>query len=141
SATSAGSGKITVFFKTGTNPDQASVNVQTRVSKANANIPADVIESGITVEPRQSGIIMTIDIFSDHPDTLYDETFLQAYAQINLMRELSRVDGVGEVHRVGARVYSIRTWLNPEKMAAYGLVPQDVRSAIRDQNFEIAPGK
>ncbi|WP_262246586.1 efflux RND transporter permease subunit [Parapedobacter soli] len=141
SATNSGSGKINVFFKTGTNPDQASVNVQTRVSKANANIPAEVIESGITVEPRQSGIIMTIDIFSDHPDTLYDETFLQAYAQINLMRELSRVDGVGEVRRVGARDYSIRTWLNPEKMAAYGLVPQDVRSAIRDQNFEIAPGK
>lgn len=141
SATNSGSGKITVFFKTGTNPDQASVNVQTRVSKANANIPAEVIESGITVEPRQSGIIMTIDIFSDHPDTLYDETFLQAYAQINLMRELARVAGVGEVRRVGARDYSIRTWLNPEKMAAYGLVPQDVRDAIRDQNFEIAPGK
>lgn len=141
SATNSGSGKITVFFKTGTNPDQASVNVQTRVSKANANIPAEVIESGITVEPRQSGIIMTIDIFSNHPDTLYDETFLQAYAQINLMRELARVDGVGEVRRVGARDYSIRTWLNPEKMAAYGLVPQDVRDAIRDQNFEVAPGK
>lgn len=141
SATNSGSGKINVFFKTGTNPDQASVNVQTRVSKANANIPAEVIESGITVEPRQSGIIMTIDIFSDHPDTLYDETFLQAYAQINLMRELARVDGVGEVRRVGARDYSIRTWLDPKKMAAYGLVPQDVRDAIRDQNFEIAPGK
>lgn len=141
SATNSGSGKITVFFKTGTNPDQASVNVQTRVSKASSNIPAEVIESGITVEPRQSGIIMTINIFSDHPDTLYDETFLQAYAQINLMRELARVDGVGEVRRVGARDYSIRTWLNPEKMAAYGLVPQDVRDAIRDQNFEIAPGK
>ena len=141
SATNSGSGNITVFFKTGTDPNQASVNVQTRVSKANSRIPAEVIESGITVEPRQSGVIMTINIYSDHPDTLYDETFLQAYAQINLMRELSRVDGVGEVRRVGARDYSIRTWLNPEKMAAYGLVPQDVRDAIRDQNFEIAPGK
>lgn len=141
SATNSGSGNITVFFKTGTDPNQASVNVQTRVSKANARIPAEVIESGITVEPRQSGIIMTINIFSDRPDTLYDETFLQAYAQINLMRELARVDGVGEVRRVGARDYSIRTWLNPEKMAVYGLVPQDVRDAIRDQNFEIAPGR
>ncbi len=141
SATNSGSGNITVFFKTGTDPNQASVNVQTRVSKANARIPAEVIESGITVEPRQSGIIMTINIYSDHPDTVYDETFLQAYAQINLMRELARVSGVGEVRRVGARDYSIRTWLNPEKMAVYGLVPQDVRSAIRDQNFEIAPGK
>jgi len=141
SATNSGSGNITVFFKTGTDPNQASVNVQTRVSKATSRIPPEVIESGITVEPRQSGIIMTINIFSTHPDTLYDETFLQAYAQINLMRELARVDGVGEVRRVGARDYSIRTWLNPEKMAVYGLVPQDVRDAIRDQNFEIAPGK
>jgi len=141
SATNSGSGNITVFFKTGTDPNQASVNVQTRVSKANARIPAEVIESGITVEPRQSGIIMTINIFSNRPDTLYDETFLQAYAQINLMRELARVSGVGEVRRVGARDYSIRTWLNPEKMAVYGLIPQDVRAAIRDQNFEIAPGK
>ncbi len=141
SATNSGSGNINVFFETGTDPNQAAVNVQTRVSKANANIPAEVIESGITVEPRQSGIIMTIDIYSDHPDTVYDETFLQAYAQINLMRELSRVDGVGQVRRVGARDYSIRTWLNPEKMALYGLVPQDVTAAIRDQNFEIAPGK
>ncbi|SEK74901.1 efflux RND transporter permease subunit [Parapedobacter koreensis] len=141
SATNSGSGNITVFFKTGTDPNQASVNVQTRVSKANSRIPPEVIESGITVEPRQSGIIMTINVFSNHPDTLYDETFLQAYAQINLMRELARVSGVGEVRRVGARDYSIRTWLNPEKMAVYGLVPQDVQQAIRDQNFEIAPGK
>jgi len=141
SATNSGSGNINVFFETGTDPNQAAVNVQTRVSKANANIPAEVIESGITVEPRQSGIIMTIDIYSDHPDSVYDETFLQAYAQINLMRELSRVNGVGQVRRVGARDYSIRTWLNPEKMALYGLVPQDVTAAIRDQNFEIAPGK
>jgi len=141
SATNSGSGNITVFFQTGTDPNQASVNVQTRVSKANSRIPAEVIESGITVEPRQSGIIMTINIFSNRPDSLYDETFLQAYAQINLMRELARVNGVGEVRRVGARDYSIRTWLNPEKMASYGLVPQDVRAAIRDQNFEIAPGK
>lgn len=141
SATNSGSGNINIFFETGTDPDQAAVNVQTRVSKANSNIPAEVIESGITVEPRQSGIIMTIDIYSDHPDTVYDETFLQAYAQINLMRELSRVNGVGQVRRVGARDYSIRTWLNPEKMALYGLVPQDVTAAVRDQNFEIAPGK
>ncbi len=141
SATNSGSGNITVFFKTGTDPNQASVNVQTRVSKANSRIPPEVIESGITVEPRQSGVIMTINIFSSHADTIYDETFLQAYAQINLMRELARVSGVGEVRRVGARDYSIRTWLNPERMAAYGLVPQDVRAAIRDQNFEIAPGR
>src|SRR5690606_22969913 len=108
SSSNSGSGSINVFFKAGTDPDQASVNVQTRISKAMSQIPSEVVESGITVTPRQSGIIMTINLFSDHPDTIYDETFLQAYAQINLIRSLSRVDGVAQVTRVGARDYSMR---------------------------------
>ncbi|WP_126973315.1 efflux RND transporter permease subunit [Gynurincola endophyticus] len=141
SASNSGSGSVNVFFKTGTNPDVASVNVQTRISRAISSIPAEVNEAGITVMPRQSGVIMTINIFSDHPDKLYDETFLQAYAQINLIRPLLRVDGVAQVSRVGARDYSMRLWLNPEKLALYNLIPQDVMTALRDQNFEIAPGK
>ncbi len=140
-ASNSGAGSINVFFKTGTNPDVASVNVQTRISRAISSIPAEVNEAGITVMPRQSGVIMTINIFSDHPDKIYDETFLQAYAQINLIRPLLRVDGVAQVSRVGARDYSMRLWLNPEKLALYNLVPQDVMAAIRDQNFEIAPGR
>lgn len=141
SASNTGSGNVTIFFEPGTNPDQAAVNVQTRVSKASGNIPAEVNESGISVMPKQSGVIMTINIFSDHPDGIYDETFLQAYASINVIRELLRVPGVAEVGRVGARNYSMRTWLNPEKLALYRLVPQDITAAIRSQNFEIAPGK
>lgn len=141
SATNAGSGSIQVFFKTGTNPDIASVNVQTRISRAVANIPPEVNENGITVQPRQDGIIMTINIYSDHKDSIYDETFLQAYAQINMIRPLLRVDGVAQVARVGARDYSMRVWLNPERLALYNLVPQDVTSALNDQNFEMAPGK
>lgn len=141
SASNSGSGSVQVFFKTGTNPDVASVNVQTRISKAISSIPSEVNEAGITVMPRQSGIIMTINLYSDHQDSAYDETFLQAYAQINMMRPLLRVDGVAQVSRVGARDYSMRLWLNPEKLALYNLVPQDVMSAIKDQNFEIAPGK
>ena len=140
-ASNSGSGSINVFFKAGTNPDQASVNVQTRISRAVNQIPPEVNEAGITVMPRQSGIIMTINMYSDHPDTIYDETFLQAYSQINVNRELLRVDGVAQVSRVGARDYSMRTWLNPEKLAVYNLIPQDIISAIRDQNFEIAPGR
>ncbi len=140
-ASNSGSGSVQVFFKTGTNPDIASVNVQTRISKAVGSIPAEVNEAGITVMPRQSGIIMTINIFSDHAGNLYDETFLQAYAQINLIRPLLRVDGIAQVTRVGARDYSMRMWLNPEKLALYNLIPQDVITAIKDQNFEIAPGK
>ncbi len=140
-ASNSGSGNISVFFKAGTNPDQAAVNVQTRISRAINQIPPEVNEAGITVMPRQSGIIMTVNIFSNHPDSIYDETFLQAYAQININRELLRADGVAQVSRVGARDYSMRTWLNPEKLAVYGLIPDDIIRAIRDQNFEIAPGK
>jgi len=141
SATNSGSGNVQVFFKTGTNPDIASVNVQTRISKAIGTIPAEVNENGITVQPRQSGAIMTINIFSDRQDSVYDETFLQAFAQINLIRPLLRVDGVAQVSRVGARDYSMRVWLNPEKMALYNIIPQDITKSLNDQNFEIAPGK
>ncbi|MBD1434743.1 efflux RND transporter permease subunit [Sphingobacterium sp. DN00404] len=140
-ATNSGSGSIQVFFKTGTNPDIASVNVQTRISRAISTIPAEVNENGITVQPRQSGAIMTINLYSDHKDSIYDETFLQAYAQINMIRPLLRVDGVAQVARIGARDYSMRVWLNPEKLALYNLVPQDITKALSDQNFEMAPGK
>jgi HAE1 family hydrophobic/amphiphilic exporter-1 len=84
---------------------------------------------------------MTINIFSNQKDSVYDETFLQAFAQINLMRPLLRVDGVAQVSRLGARDYAMRVWLNPEKLALYNLVPKDISDAIKDQNFEIAPGK
>ena len=140
-ASNSGSGNITINFEAGTNPDQAAVNVQNRVSKATGQIPSEVNEAGITVTPRQSGNIMTINLYSDHPEEIYDETFLQAFAQINVNRELLRVPGVAAVSRVGARDYSMRTWLNPEKMALYNVTPQEVIAAIKDQSFEIAPGK
>ncbi len=141
SASNSGAGRVSVYFKAGTNPDLASVNVQTRISRATNRIPSEVNEAGITVMPRQRGVIMTINLYSDNPQGVYDETFLQAYAQININRELLRVDGIAEVARVGARDYSMRVWLNPEKMAVYNLIPQDVSRAIGDQNFEIAPGR
>src|SRR5690606_15672382 len=140
-ASNSGSGNITINFEAGTNPDQAAVNVQNRVSKATGQIPSEVNESGITVTPRQSGNIMTINIFSDHPELFDDGTFLQAFSQINLNRELLRVHGVISVSLVGARYYSMRTWLNPEKLALYNVTPQEVIAAIKDQSFEIAPGK
>lgn len=139
-ASNSGSGTVNVFFKAGTDPDQASVNVQNRVSKASSDLPSEVNENGISVTPRQSGNIMTINFYSDHPEKIYDETFLQAYTQININRELLRVPGVASVGRIGARDYSMRTWLNPEKLALYSLTPQDIIAAIKDQNFEIAPG-
>src|SRR5690606_15669867 len=129
-ATNSGSGTIQVFFKTGTNPDIASVNVQTRISKAISTIPAEVNENGITVQPRQSGAIMPINLYSDHKDSVYDATFLQAYAQIDMIRALLRLDGVTQVSTVGARDESMRVWLNPEKLAVYNLVPQDVIKSL-----------
>src|SRR5690606_36697217 len=100
----------------------------------------EVNENGIIVQPRQSGAIMTINLYSDHKDSIYDETFLHAYAQINMIRPLLRVDGVAQVARIGARDYSMRVWLNPEQLALYNLVPQDITKALRDQTFEMAPG-
>src|SRR5690625_4626961 len=107
-ASNTGSCANQVNFIRGTDPYVSSVNDQTRISKAQGNIPTEVSENGITVMPRESGSIMTINIFSDHEDDLYDETFLQAFAQINLIRPLLRVDGVAQVSRVGARDYSMR---------------------------------
>src|SRR5699024_9252307 len=139
SKSSTGSASINVFFKQGTDPSQAAVNVQNRVSKANSNLPTEVVQNGVTVEPQQRGSIMTLNIYSD--DQAFHETFLQSYTNINIVRELQRVDGVAKVSRIGARNYAIRIWLNPDKMRAYSLVPNDIRSAVKDQNFEIAPGE
>src|SRR5690606_19119051 len=124
-----------------TNPEIASVNVQTRISKAISAIPAEVNESGITVMPRQSGVIMTINLYSDHQDTIYNETFLQAYAQINLMRPLLRVDGVAQVSRLVTRDDAMRLWSNHEKLALYTLIPKHDMDAIKDQNSATASGR
>jgi len=140
-ATNSGSGRINVFFELGTDADQAAINVQNRISTAVSQIPSEVNESGISVTKRMSGNIMTINIFSEDPDGAFDESFLQAYSKNNILRELLRVPGVASIGRVGAVDYSMRVWLNPEKMAIYGLIPQDVTKAIKDQNFEVAPGK
>lgn len=139
SKASTGSGSINIYFKQGTNPDQAAVNVQTRASKANTDLPVEVIQNGVSVTPRERGSIMTLNIFSKDPS--FDETFLQSYTNLNIIRELSRVDGVAQVSRIGARNYAMRIWLNPDKMRAYNLVPDDIKSAITDQNLEIAPGE
>lgn len=140
-ATNSGSGKINVFFELGTDADQAAINVQNRISTAVSQIPSEVNESGISVTKRMSGNIMTINVYSEDPDGAFDESFLQAYSKNNILRELLRVPGVASISRVGAVDYSMRVWLNPEKMAIYGLIPQDVTKAVKDQNFEVAPGK
>ncbi|MCE7055880.1 efflux RND transporter permease subunit [Algoriphagus sp. AGSA1] len=139
SATNAGTGTINVYFKPGTNPDIAAVNIQNRVSEVTEFLPPEVVEAGISVMKRLKGSIMTINFYSENPS--YDETFLQAYIRRDIRRELKRIEGIAEATILRQRDYAMRVWLMPEKMALYGLTPDDVIKQIRDQSFEAAPGK
>ncbi|WP_374164366.1 efflux RND transporter permease subunit [Arcticibacter sp. MXS-1] len=140
-ASNDGSLVITVYFKLGTDPDQAAVNVQNRVSQATSQLPAEVVQAGITTTKQQNSLIMVLDLYSED-EKVYDQTFMANYAQINLIPEIKRIPGVGQAMVFGgSKDYSMRVWLNPSQMAAYKLTPGDVMSAIRDKNLEAAPGK
>lgn len=140
-ASNDGTLAITVYFKLGTNPDQAAVNVQNRVSQATSQLPAEVVQAGVTTAKQQNSLLMVVDLYSDKPES-YDQTFLTNYAYINLIPEIKRIQGVGQsVVFGGNKDYSMRVWLNPAQMAAYKLTPQDVSAAIQDQNLEAAPGR
>ncbi len=130
---------LTVYFKQGTNPDIASVNVQNRVSKATSQVPVEVTQSGISTQKQQNSIIMFIALSSK--DSTYDETFLQNYIKINLVPQIQRIPGVGDAQIFGARDYSMRIWLKPDRLAENNLTPQDVTGAIKDQSLEAAPGR
>jgi HAE1 family hydrophobic/amphiphilic exporter-1 len=141
SSNNDGSLVITVYFKLGTNPDQAAVNVQNRVASATGSLPPEVVQAGIVTRKTQNGLIMGINLFSDDAKT-YDRTFLANYASINIMPEIQRIAGVGEVRMFGSnRDYSMRVWLNPSQMATYHLTPAEVMTAIQDKNLEAAPGR
>jgi HAE1 family hydrophobic/amphiphilic exporter-1 len=134
-----GSATITIYFKLGTDPDLAAVNVQNRVSKATSLLPADVIRAGVTTSKKQSSQVFIFEVYSKSKS--YDETFLQNYVNINLMPRLKRVNGVGDAFIYGARDYSMRIWLKPDVMAVHGLMPADVMVKLSEQNIEAAPGK
>jgi HAE1 family hydrophobic/amphiphilic exporter-1 len=133
-----GSLSINVFFKQGTNPDQAAVNVQNRVAQATSRLPSEVNQIGISTIKRQNSQIMLINLSSNV--AAFDTRFLQNYAKINIVDDLARVPGVGQVSVYGNMDYAMRVWLRPAQMAAYGLTPQDVSAAIQSQNLEAAPG-
>ncbi|HET6252923.1 MAG TPA: efflux RND transporter permease subunit [Puia sp.] len=139
SAANDGSASITIFFKQGTNPDLDAVNVQNRVSRATPLLPAEVTRAGVTTSKRQSSMVMVFSINSSNKS--FDGTFLQNYANINVVPMLKRVNGVGDVTAFGTQDYSMRIWLKPDAMAAYGLVPDDINNALAEQNVEAAPGK
>ena len=136
-ASNTGAAKITVYFRQGTDPDMATVNVQNRIATAQGLLPAEVTRSGITVRKRQTSNIKALALYS--PDSSFDESFLNNYLKINIEPRLSRIAGVGEVNVMGAD-YSLRIWLDPGKMAKYGLVPSDVTKILDEQNLEAPTG-
>ncbi len=136
-ATSTGSANINVYFRQGTDPDMATVNVQTRIASASGVLPAEVTKSGVTVRKRQSSNLKMFSIYS--PDNSFDDTFISNYIKINVEPRLSRVTGVGEVDVMGAE-YAMRIWLDPLKMAQYNLMPSDIATVLGEQNVEYSTG-
>lgn len=139
SAANDGTGKISVYFELGVNADIAAVNVQNRVARATSKLPQAVIQTGVTTVKSQTSALMFLSLYSTNKD--YDGTFVQNYAKINLVPKLQRVKGVGQVNVFGAKDYSMRIWIDPEKMATYNLSPKDIQAALQEQNVEAAPGK
>lgn len=136
-ATNSGSATITVYFKQGTNPDMAAVNVQNRVSMAQGLLPSEVTRIGVTTMKRQTSFLQIGALYS--PDDRYDKTFLSNYLDINVIPQIKRVEGVGDVMAMGD-TYSLRIWLKPDVMAQYGLVPSDITAVLGEQNLEAPTG-
>lgn len=137
SASNSGMVEITIYFKQGTDPDMAAVNVQNRVSKAAGQLPAEVTKVGVSVNKRQNGMLQIFTLHS--PDGSLDENFLSNYININLKPAILRISGVGDVQVMGG-MYSMRVWLKPDVMAQYKLIPSDVTRALASQNIEAATG-
>ncbi|KAF2518306.1 efflux RND transporter permease subunit [Flavobacterium salilacus subsp. salilacus] len=138
-ASNDGVGTINVFFELGVNPDIAAVNVQNRVARATSKLPEAVVQTGVTTAKTQTSALMFLSLYSTNKE--YDGTFVQNFAKINLVPKLQRVKGVGQVNVFGGKDYSMRIWIDPEKMASYNLTPADIQTALREQNVEAAPGK
>lgn len=136
-ATNSGSAEIQVYFKQGTDPDMAAVNVQNRVSKAQGLLPSEVTKIGVSTTKRQTSFLQIDALVS--PDKRYDETFLANYLDINVIPQIKRIQGVGDVLELGD-TYSMRIWMKPERMAQYGLVPSDVTAVLGEQNIEAPTG-
>jgi hydrophobe/amphiphile efflux-1 (HAE1) family protein len=139
-ASNDGTFSISIIFKQGVNADQAAVNVQNRVQQATPILPQEVVRMGLTTSKQQNSMVLIFNIYTED-NKQYDETFLQNYANINLIPQVKRVKGVGQAMVFGLKDYSMRIWLNPQKMSSYGLEPADVSRAIADHSLESAPGK
>lgn len=130
---------IQVFFQVGTDPDQAAVNVQNRVATIIDELPEEVIKAGVTTEKEVNSMLLYLNVMSE--DTTLNEQFIYNFADINVLQELKRIDGVGRAEIMGAKEYAMRVWLKPDRMLAYNVSADEVIAAIRRQNIEAAPGK
>lgn len=130
---------ITVFFQVGIDPDQAAVNVQNRVATIIDELPEEVIKAGVTTEKEVNSMLLYLNIMSEDPQV--DEQFIYNFADINILQELKRINGVGRAEIMGAKEYAMRVWLKPDRMLAYNISSEEVIAAIRRQNIEAAPGK
>ncbi len=139
SSTNTGSYSLTVTFALGTNPDMAQVDVQNRVSLAEAQLPSSVTQQGITIKQQSSSVMMLVALTS--PGNAYDSTFLSNYALINLVNALTRLPGVSDVDMLSEHEYAMRIWLNPEKMAQLGITAADVTDALNSQNVQAPAGQ
>ena len=130
---------INIVFKVGTDPDVAAVNVQNRVTTVLDELPEEVIRAGVQTEKEVNSMLLYLNLMTT--DTTQDEKFVYNFADINILPELKRIDGVGFAQIMGFKDYAMRVWLKPDRLVAYNLSPQDVTEAIRRQNVEAAPGK
>lgn len=137
-ASNDGSAQIQIFFEQGYDPDIAAVNVQNRVARANAVLPADVIRSGVVTQKRQNSALMYAAMYSTSEE--YSDTYIQNYLNINVVPELQRINGVGEVNVFAQKDYTMRVWVDPVKLANHNLTPADVDAAIKEQSQEAAAG-
>jgi len=138
-STNNGTTLIQVFFKVGTDPDIAAVNVQNRVTTVLDELPEEVIKAGVTTEKEVNSMLMYLNVYSDDPTA--DERFIYNFTDINILKELKRIEGVGFAQIMGARDYAMRVWLKPDRMAAYDISTDEVIAALRAQNVEAAPGQ
>lgn len=130
---------IQIFFEVGTDPDLAAVNVQNRVTTILDELPEEVIRAGVTTEKEVNSMLMYLNITSTDPSQ--DEQFIYNFTDINILQELKRLDGVGRAEIMGQKEYSMRVWLDPQKMAAYNISTEEVISSLQKQNISAAPGK
>lgn len=134
-----GTSIIQVYFRSGIDPDLAAVNVQNRVTAVLDELPEEVLKAGVITEKEVNSMLMYLNLYSN--DTTMDEEFIYNFADINVLKELKRIDGVGFAEIMGSREYSMRIWLKPDRLTSYGISAEEIIAALRSQNLEAAPGK